>query len=63
MWTFVDAIAYMYNNSTIASAFPSNMKYADVKLVHKEDVCTNKMNYRPVSLLPAVSKVFQRLVQ
>ena len=46
----------MYDNSTIAATFPSNMKYADVSLVHKKDDYSNKKNYRPVSLLPLCLK-------
>ena len=56
-----DIITNMYNNSTIAATFPSNMKYA-VSPVHKKDENSNKKNYRPVSLLPIVSKVFKRLL-
>ena len=57
-----DIITNMYNNSTIAATFPLNMKYADVSPVHKKDDYSNKKNYRPVSLLPIVSKVFERLL-
>ena len=52
----------MYNNSNIAATFPSNMKYADVSPVHKKDDYSNKNNKRPVSILPAVSKIFERLM-
>ena len=52
----------MYNNSTIAATFPSNMKYADVSLVYKKDDYSNKKNYRLVSLLPTWSKVFECLM-
>ena len=57
-----DIITNMYNNSNIAATFPSNMKYADVSPVHKKDDYSNKNNYRPVRILPAVSKVFERLM-
>ena len=37
------------------------MKYADVTLVHKKDDKTSKENYRPISILPHLSKVYERL--
>ena len=37
-----DVITNMYNNSTIAATFPSNMKYADVSPLHKKDDYSNK---------------------
>ena len=38
------------------------MKYANVSPVHKKDDYSYKKNYRPVSLLPIVSKVCGRLL-
>ena len=38
------------------------MKYAIVSPIHKKDDYSYKKNYRPVSLLPIVSKVFERLL-
>ena len=42
--------------------FPDELKIADVILVHKKDASTDKMNYRPISLLPSLSKVYEKLV-
>ena len=39
------------------------MKNADVIPVHKKDDVTNVKNYRPVSVLPSTSKIFERLMQ
>ena len=30
--------------------------------VHKKDETTNKENYRPVSVLPLISKIFEQVV-
>ena len=30
--------------------------------VHKKDETTNKENYRPVSVLPLISKIFEEVV-
>ena len=38
------------------------MKLADVSAVFKKDIKTFKGNYRPISVLPAISKVFERLM-
>ena len=38
------------------------MKYADVTPIHKKDDKTDKTNYRPISILPNLSKVYERLM-
>ena len=38
------------------------MKYADVTPIHKKDDETEKTNYRPTSILPNLSKVYERLM-
>ena len=38
------------------------MKHADVSPVHEKDNYTDKKNYRPVSILSATSKIFERLM-
>ena len=44
--------------------FPSQLKLADISPVFKKEDATNvKKNYRPVSVLPAVSKLFERITQ
>ena len=42
--------------------FPNNQKEADITPVHKKDDRTDKTNYRPVSILPAISKIFERIL-
>ena len=53
-------VTNIYNNGVIDSAFPSNMKCADVNPVRKKDDLTDVRNYRPISILPVPSKVFER---
>ena len=55
-------IHHNFNNSLSSSAFPTALKYADVKAVFKKDDKTNKENYRPISILPTLSKVYERLI-
>ena len=35
---------------------------ADISPAHKKDERTNKENYRPVNILPSVSKIFERII-
>ena len=42
--------------------FPYELKRADIIPCHKKDDTTNKINYRPISLLPTVSKVYEKIL-
>ena len=42
--------------------FAVELKVADITPLHKKLETINKENYRPVSLLPVVSKIFERLM-
>ena len=48
------------NNTIQTSAFPGQLKYADMKPVFKKDSRTDKKNYRPISILSNVSKIYER---
>ena len=53
-------VTKMYNDSNIHLNFPDPLKLADITPTYKKDDTTNKENYRPVSILPSVSKIFER---
>ena len=53
-------ITNIYNECTTISNFPARLKCADITPVHKKDETTKKDNYRPVSILPSISKIFER---
>ena len=56
-------ILYNYFNNCIASClFPSKLKLADVSPIYKKGGRNDKTNYRPVSILPVISKVYERLI-
>ena len=40
--------------------FPSDLKVADVTPVFKKKPKTSKDNYRPISILPNISKLYER---
>ena len=42
--------------------FPDELKFADVTLIYKKDDPNKSKNYRPVSVLPVVSKVFEKIM-
>ena len=42
--------------------FPSKLKLADVSPLHKKGVRMDKSNYRPVSILPAISKIYESIM-
>ena len=50
------------NNSIKSSIFPSCLKHVDVTPLHKKCNKSLKKNYRPVSILPILSKVFERSI-
>ena len=53
----------LFNNAISNSEFPENLKLADVTPVFKKKDPLDKTNYRPVSVLPPVSKIFETLMQ
>ena len=58
-----DHLANIYNKSKNSQNYPTSMKIADVIPVYKPNEKNEKVfkkNYRPVSLTPIVSKVFER---
>ena len=57
---FSNFIYESINNSIKSSIFPSCLKHADVTPLHKKCNETLKENYRPLSILPILSKVFER---
>ena len=51
-----------FNHSIEEGYFPSNLKNANVTPIHKKGDRTDKSTYRPVSILPAMSKIMERLI-
>ena len=50
------------NHSQQTSVFPQNLKQTEVIPLYKKLDPLNKKNYRPVNLLPHLSKVFERII-
>ena len=58
-----DPLAKIFNKSLAAGKYPSLWKRATVKPIFKGKGSPSELkNYRPISLLPCVSKIFEKLV-
>ena len=54
-------LSIIFNISIREGCFPSDMKPAKILPMHKGDSVLSVGNYRPISLLPIFSKIFERL--
>ena len=52
----------LINQSLKTGIFPNKLKLGKVIPVHKKDDIHQMENYRPISLLPSISKVFEKVV-
>ena len=59
---FGDFIFGNYNNCVSSSIFPNFLKNAIITPVHKKGAKSSKDNYRPVSTLSNLSKIYKRLL-
>ena len=59
---FTDALYSEFNRSLETNVFPPSMELANVTPVHKKGNRSEKNNYQPVSILPNLSKVFERCI-
>ncbi|KAJ4435245.1 hypothetical protein ANN_23823 [Periplaneta americana] len=58
----IPTIAHIFNSSLITSTFPKIWKQAFVLPLPKVKVPTDPNDYRPISILPAISKALERIV-
>ena len=59
-----EPLMQIWNNEVILNKkFPTKLKLADLIPLFKKLQNIHKENYRPVSLLPVVSKIFERIMQ
>ena len=50
-----------WNNEIITQCFHNNLKLVDMTPVLKKDDASLLKNYRPVSVLPVVSKTYEKI--
>ncbi len=58
----VEPLTHIFNSSLQHSIFPDIWKCARVTPLHKDGAHDNSNNYRPISVLPVLSKMLERLV-
>ena len=59
---FTPFLTLDFNSSIINATFPNKLKLADILPIFKKDSRNLKENYRPVSILPNLSKVYERCI-
>ncbi len=52
----------LINECILSSVFPSGLKRAEITPVYKKGNNLSKCNYRPVSVLPCLSKIFEGVI-
>ena len=55
-------LLYFLNNSMSFGIFPDYMKVAKIIPIHKKGRTDSFTNYRPISLLPSISKLFEKII-
>ena len=58
-----DTLYNLFNDMLKTGDFPDNLRLADITPVFKKKNPLHKVNYRPVSVLPSISKVFEKLMK
>ena len=59
---FSSIIQSSYNTTVKTCEFPAFLKCANVIPIHKGESKNSKENYRPISILPNISKIFEKLM-
>ena len=59
---FSEQICRQFNEAIFSSKFPVTFKFANVTLVFKQGTRNLKDNYRSISILPIISKIFEKLI-
>ena len=55
-------IEMIFNKFVTTSTFPDAWKCAIVTPIHKKGNLHDMANYRPLAILPTISKVFEKLI-
>ena len=61
-YTLSPTLAILFNNCIYAGVFPDILKIARVIPLFKSGDRNDISNYRPISLLPVISKNFEKLI-
>ena len=55
-------IQFLYNSHLSKCTFPEELKAGDITSLFKQEDAFSKKNYRPITVLPSVSKILKRLM-
>ena len=68
-WALIDSahivapvLTLIFNNAIMQCKFPKALKLTDITPVHKKGDPQDPMNYRPISVTPTLSKLFEKLL-
>ena len=59
---YIKPIQSLINKCIDTCTFPNALKLADVVPIFKKNDMLSKMNYRPISILSCISKIFEKLL-
>ena len=60
---FSVAIQSLFNSRLSKGTFPKDLKAGDISSRFKKEDAFTKKNYRPITVLPSLSKIYERLMQ
>ena len=60
--SLVDPLTTLFNYCIRTSTLPSSWKMSNVSPIYKKGDTSDKNNYRPVSVIPAISKLFEKVL-
>ena len=58
----IEVLTSIFNRCIMEGIFPNALKLAKILPIHKGDSQFEASNYRPISLLPIISKIFEKLI-
>ena len=59
---FFSPLTEFFNKLVVKSTLPTGLKLADISSLYIKDGYVKKHNYTLISLFPAISKVFERII-